>query len=174
MCSLASSRLSQEQLTGWPSTIAAGNSARKTRLRNAKIHHVEEKNMTRFSTLAVTLLLASAALAKDKPRVTVHVVDAETSQRESSYTVAGSPAVSKTTCNSSENQSIYAKEKGKTVRGNVSTDASSTCTTVAQPATAPSTRVVTVRQENVQAVMEDGRNVTLWCQQGLRQCVSLQ
>jgi len=114
-----------------------------------------------------------SAAAKDKPRVTVHVLEAETSERESTYTVAGSPAVTKTSCANSETQSVYAKENGRTLRAKTDTNGTSNCTTVAQPAVAPSTRTLAIRQENVQAVMEDGRNVTLWCQQGWRQCVPL-
>jgi hypothetical protein len=59
------------------------------------------------------------------------------------------------------------------VREKVDTNGTSTCTTVFQPATPPTTKTLSIRQENAQAVMEDGRNVTLWCQQGWRQCVAL-
>jgi hypothetical protein len=129
--------------------------------------------MTRLWATLMIALCATAAFAKDKPRVTIQVVDAETSQRESSYTVAGTPAVSKTTCNSNENQTVYGKDNGRTVKGTVNTNSASTCTTVSQPATPPTTRTRSIRQENVTAVMADGRNVTLWCQQGWRDCVSL-
>jgi hypothetical protein len=130
--------------------------------------------MRRLATLFTVLLVGSIAGAKDKPRVTVQVVDTQTSAREIAQTVAGRPAVSQTTCNESGNQTIYAKDNGRAVKGVVDTNKSSTCTTVAQPAVPPTTQVRSIRQENSQAVMADGTRVTLWCQQGLRKCVSLQ
>jgi hypothetical protein len=129
--------------------------------------------MTRLCATLMIVLCATTAFAKAKPHVTIQVVDTETSARESTYTVAGTPAVSKTTCNTSENQTVYGKDNGRTVKGTVNTNGTSSCTTVSQPATPPTTRSRSIRQENVQAVMEDGRNVTLWCQQGWRDCVSL-
>jgi hypothetical protein len=120
------------------------------------------------------LVVASAAFAKEKPRVTVQVVEAQTSAREIPYTVAGSPAVSKTTCNENGSQTIYAKDNGKTVKGVVDTNKTSSCTTVSQPATPATTQIRSIRQENVQAIMADGTRVTLWCQQGFRKCVSLE
>src|SRR5712675_1145429 len=103
---------------------------------------------TRLFTSLMILCFAGAALAKDKPRVTVQVVDDQTSARESTYTVAGTPAVSKTTCNASKNQTVYGKDNGSTVKGTVDTNSASTCTTVAQPATLPTTKVYSIRQEN--------------------------
>jgi hypothetical protein len=129
--------------------------------------------MRRFVTAALVIFIAGTAFAKDKPRVTVQIVDAQTSARESTYTVAGSPAVSKTTCNESGNQTIYGKDNGRTVKGVVDTNKTSTCTTVSQPAVPPTTRVRSIRQENMEAVLADGTHVTLWCQQGFRKCVSL-
>jgi hypothetical protein len=130
--------------------------------------------MRRLPALLAVLVVASTAFAKEKPRVTIQVVDAETSAREIPYTVAGTPAVSKTTCNENGNQTIYAKDNGRTVKGEVDTSKTSSCTTVSQPATPPTTQVRSIRQENAQAIMADGTRVTLWCQQGLRKCVSLQ
>src|SRR5882672_7388101 len=130
--------------------------------------------MRRLSTALVVLFVAGTAFAEEKPRVIVQVVDAETSARESSYTVAGSPAVSKTNCATSGNQTVYGKDNGRTVKASVDTNSASSCTTVSQPATAPTTQVRSIRQENVQALMADGTRVTLWCQQGVRKCVSLQ
>src|SRR6266403_1165013 len=113
--------------------------------------------MRRISTTLVVLCLASAAFAKDKPRVTVQVVETETSERRSSYVVPGTDAKSTTTCNKSA----------------IDTDSTSTCTTTARPATPPTTQVRSIRQENVEAIMADGTHVTLWCQAGFRQCISL-
>ena len=129
--------------------------------------------MRRLCVTLVILLAASSAFGKERPRVTIHVVDAETSARESSYTVAGKPGVSQTNCSTSSTQSTYGKDNGRTVRSTTTKDGSLSCTTVSQPATGPTTRVRSIRQENAQAVMEDGRNVTLWCQQGVRKCVPL-
>jgi hypothetical protein len=129
--------------------------------------------MKRLSTTLVVLCLASAAFAKDKPRVTVRVVDTETSERQSSYIVPGTDAKSTTTCDKSASQTVYTKDNGRAVKEAVDTDSTSTCTTTARPATAPTTQVRSIRQENVEAIMEDGTHVTLWCQAGFRQCVSL-
>jgi hypothetical protein len=129
--------------------------------------------MRRLSTTLVVLCMASAAFAKDKPRVTVQVVDSETSERQSTYVVPGSDAKSTTTCDKSANETVYGKDNGRTVRAAVDTNSTSTCTTTARPATPSTTQVRSIRQENVEAVMADGTHVTLWCQQGFRQCVSL-
>jgi hypothetical protein len=117
--------------------------------------------------------LASAAFAKDKPRVTVQVVETETSERQSSYVVPGTESKSTTTCNKSASETVYAKDNGRTVKEAVDTDSTSTCTTTARPATPPTTQVRSIRQENVEAIMADGTHVTLWCQAGFRQCISL-
>ena len=129
--------------------------------------------MRRLSTTLVVLCLASAAFAKDKPRVTVRVVDTETSERQSSYIVPGTDAKSTTTCDKSASQTVYTKDNGRTTKEAVDSDSTSTCTTVARPATPATTQVRSIRQENVEAIMEDGTHVTLWCQAGFRQCVSL-
>jgi hypothetical protein len=129
--------------------------------------------MKRLSAALVVLFIAGSAFAKEKPRVTIQVVDAETSERETSYTVAGKPSVSKTTCNASENQTVYGKSNGKTVRAAVDKNSSSACTTVSDPGAPPTTQVRSIRQENVEAIMADGTHVTLWCQQGVRKCLSL-
>ena len=129
--------------------------------------------MRRLSTTLVVLCLASAAFAKDKPRVTVRVVDTETSERQSSYIVPGTDAKSTTTCDKSASQTVYTKDNGRTVKEAVDTDSTSTCTTIARPATPATTQVRSIRQENVEAIMEDGTHVTLWCQAGFRQCVAL-
>lgn len=130
--------------------------------------------MRRITGALMLVLLAGAAVAKEKPRVTVQVLETETSEREYTRTVAGTPGVSKTSCNSSENQTVYGKSTGKTVKGAVNTNSSTNCTTVSQPATPPSTQMRSVTQQNVRAVMADGTQVTLWCQAGLRKCVALQ
>jgi hypothetical protein len=129
--------------------------------------------MRRISTTLVVLCLASAAFAKDKPRVTVQVVETETSERQSSYVVPGTESKSTTTCNKSASETVYAKDNGRTVKEAVDTDSTSTCTTTARPATPPTTQVRSIRQENVEAIMADGTHVTLWCQAGFRQCISL-
>src|SRR6266478_2539489 len=93
--------------------------------------------MRRISTTLVVLCLASAAFAKDKPRVTVQVVETETSERQSSYVVPGTDAKSTTTCNKSASETVYGKDNGRTVKEAVDTDSTSTCTTTARPATPP-------------------------------------
>ena len=129
--------------------------------------------MRRISAPLVVLCLAGAAFAKEKPRVNVQVVETQTSERQYTSTVAGTAGTSTTTCNTSGNQTVYGTNRGSTVKGAVDTNSSSTCTTTSRPATPPTTQVRSIKQEHVQAIMEDGTHVTLWCQAGLRKCVSL-
>jgi len=130
--------------------------------------------MRRISATLVVLFLAGAAFAKEKPRVTVQVVETETSERQYTRTVAGTAGVSTTSCNTSGNQTVYGTSRGSTVQGAVDTNSSTTCTTTSRPATPPSTQVRSIKQQHVQAIMADGTHVTLWCQAGLRKCVSLE
>jgi hypothetical protein len=129
--------------------------------------------MRRLSATLVVLLFACAAFAKEKPRVNVQVVETQTSDRQYTSTVAGTAGTSTTTCNANGNQTVYGTSRGSTVKGAVNTNSTSTCTTTSRPATPPTTQVRSIRQEHVQAIMEDGTHVTLWCQAGLRKCVSL-
>ena len=129
--------------------------------------------MSRLSTMLVVLCFAGTAFAKEKPRVTVQVLDSQTSEKQYTYTVAGTDGKSTTTCTTNGTQTLYGKDNGRTVRAAVDTNSTQTCTTTARPATPPSTQVRSIRQENVEAILADGTHVTLWCQQGWRTCVSL-
>lgn len=113
------------------------------------------------------LLLAASAFAKDKPVVTVEVVDTASSQREWSYTTPGAPAHSNTYCNGN----ATATDLGG---GMATATGTANCSTTTTPGTAPATHTRYIPQQHVHAVMPDGSHVTLWCQAGFRHCAYLQ
>jgi len=129
--------------------------------------------MRRISTTLVVLCLASAAFAKDKPRVTVQVVETETSERQSSYVVPGTDAKSTTTCNKSASETVYGKDNGPHGQGSgryrQHLDLHDHCA-ASHAADHPGP---VDSSGNVEAIMADGTHVTLWCQAGFRQCISL-
>jgi hypothetical protein len=129
--------------------------------------------MRRLNTALLVVCFAGVAFAKEKPRVCVEVIDTQTSERQTSYVVAGTDAKSITTCDKSTSQTANGRDNGRTVKEAVDTNSTSTCTTTSRPATPQTTQVRSIRQENVEAIMADGTHVTLWCQVGFRQCVPL-
>jgi hypothetical protein len=112
------------------------------------------------------LLAASFAVAKDKPRVTVEVVDTQSSVRQYTYYVPGTNGRSTTNCDS--NATAY--DSGYTTTANGTTN----CTTTTTPGTPATTGVGYIPQEHVHATLPDGRHITLWCQRGFRQCDTLE
>jgi hypothetical protein len=121
--------------------------------------------------------LATLAFGKDKPTITIQIVDSQSSTRQFSYTVPGSAGTSNTTCNTNgtANTSGNATSYGNNTSYNGSTDlnANTNCTTTTTPGTPPQTYVRNIAQEHVRGIMPDGTHITLWCQAGFRKCVSL-
>jgi hypothetical protein len=113
-----------------------------------------------FFALGLTLL------AKDKPKLNIQVVDTQTSEREFTQYIPGTPATSTTNCDS--NATVYGTGGGTAI-GN-GTKISTTKTTPGRPA---STVQNSIEQTHVRAIMPDGRHITLWCQQGFRRCSKL-
>lgn len=124
----------------------------------------------RGRALLSTILLCSVGVfAGEKPRINIQVVGTEDGQRQYTYTVAGTPAQTTTSCNTDANKTEYNTRNVS----DTSISGNTTCTTTSQPATPPTTQVRSVKQEDVHAVMPKGEHVTLWCQAGLRRCDSL-
>ena len=125
--------------------------------------------MRRWAVLGLILVSSLRAFAGEKPRINIQVVGTENSQRQYTYTVAGTAAKTTTSCDTNANKTEYntRHESDTTLSGNT------TCTTTSQPGTPATTQVRSIAQENVHAVMPNGEHVTLWCQTGLRRCDSL-
>ncbi len=129
-------------------------------------------------SLGVALLFALsmpiAVHAKDKPRITVEVVSSETSQREYTRTIPGRKGTSETNCTTNGTTNGTATDYGiGPTHINANTNASTNCTTTTTPARPPQTVTESIRQEHVYAILPDGRQVTLLCQQGFRRCDNL-
>ncbi len=126
-----------------------------------------------LGSLAVMLLFVSsnAAFAKGKPRITIEVVNSETSQRQYTYTTPGRKGTSQTNCNTNGTTNGTINDYGVGPIQTSSTGNSNTnCTTTTTAATPPQTYVRSITQEHVNAILPDGRQVTLWCQNGFRHC----
>lgn len=109
------------------------------------------------------LLSTVACLAKDNPRITIQVVDAQSSTRHITYTIPGTNEHSTTNCNGN----ATATDTGS---GTVVANGATNCTTTATPATPPSTGAINIAQPHVHAIMPNGTHLTLWCQAGWRHC----
>ncbi|MGA2569474.1 MAG: tetratricopeptide repeat protein [Terracidiphilus sp.] len=120
------------------------------------------------------LFLADAAFAKDKQKITIEVVNSETSQRPYTYTTPGRKGTSETNCNTNgtTNGTVADYGVGPT-QINANSNANTNCTTTTTAATPPQTHVGSITQEHVSAILPDGRQVTLWCQEGFRHCDNL-
>lgn len=109
--------------------------------------------------------LSAPLLAKDKPTLTIQVVDSNTWQRD--VAIHHSRTASQTNCNTSGNtngtvtdSSVYA-----------TTNSTTNCTTT--PGAPAYTSHMYIAQETTHAIMPDGTHVLLWCQRGFRKCISL-
>ena len=129
-----------------------------------------------MSAFLFTLLLVFAvgASAKDKPRVTIEVVNSEASQRQYTYTAPGRKGTSETNCNTNGTTNGTINDYGVgPIYTNSTGSANTNCTTTTAAATPPRTYVRSITQEQVSAILPDGRQVTLWCQAGFRRCDDL-
>jgi hypothetical protein len=127
--------------------------------------------------LIMFISLAALAFGKDKPTVTIQIVDSQASTREFTYTTPGKAGTSNTTCNTngtadtSGNATSYGDNTS--YNGSTNLNANTNCTTTSTPATPPQTYASYIAQENVRAIMPDGSHVALWCQAGFRRCANL-
>jgi hypothetical protein len=128
-------------------------------------------------SLILFISLAALAFGKEKPTITIQIVDSQASTRQFSYTTPGSAGTSNTTCNTSGtadtsgNATSY--RNNTSYNGSTNVNANTNCTTASTPATPPQTHVGYIAQENVHAIMPDGSHVSLWCQAGWRRCANL-
>jgi hypothetical protein len=114
----------------------------------------------------VFLIAATAALAKDKPQITIQVIGTDTSTRQFTYYVPGTNGHADTNCNSN----ATAIDVGG---GMTTANGTTNCTTTTTPGTPASTGVRNIPQAHVHAIMPDGTHITLWCQSGFRRCNTL-
>lgn len=125
--------------------------------------------------LLFALSIPVSALAKDKPKITIEVVNSETSQREYTRTIPGRKGTAQTNCttNGTTNGTINDYGAGP-IQTNSTGNANTNCTTTTTAATPPRTVTQSMTQEHVYAILPDGRRVILWCQEGFRRCDNLQ
>jgi len=132
-------------------------------------------SIMRSLVASLLLILSIGAFAKDKPRITIEVVNSETSQREHTRTMPGRRGTAETNCNTNGTTNGTINDYGiGPIRTNSTGSANTNCTTTTTAATPPQTRTVSITQEHIYAILPDGRHVTLWCQQGYRHCDNLQ
>jgi hypothetical protein len=125
------------------------------------------ERIVKWVILCFCILIATGALAKDKPRITIQVVTTHTSERQYSYTIPGTGAQSSTNCNSN----ATAIDTGA---GTATANGTTNCETTTTPGSPPQTVVNSIPQVHVYAVMPNNAHVTLWCQRGFRQCRTLE
>jgi len=118
-------------------------------------------SLLRIAVLAP--LLIGIVSAKEKPKITIRVVETQASDRHFNYEVAGTPEKSTTNC---RDNSGY----GSVITGGPGI----VCNTTTTPATASHKDTISVAQANVLAVFPGDKHVTLWCQYGFRKCVDLE
>lgn len=125
--------------------------------------------------LALAFFVSIAAFAKEKPRITIQVVNSEASQRQYTYTTPGRKGTAQTNCttNGTANGTINDYGVGP-IQTQSNGSANTNCTTTTTAATPPQTVTRYITQEHVSAILPDGRHVILWCQQGYRRCDDLQ
>lgn len=117
--------------------------------------------MRRILIIGVSLLSAFV-FGKDKPIVTIQIISSQASVRESTTVVPATAGKSTTDCDTT---------------GHVNDDrisANTNCTTKTAPGQPAQTLVNRTQEEHVRAIMPNGDHVVLWCQEGLRRCVSLE
>lgn len=115
-----------------------------------------------FRLSGYLIAIAVIAVAGDKPKISIRVVETQASDRHVSYETPGAPAESTTHC--TENSGY-----GAVITGGPGVD----CTTKTTPATAAHRDTITIQQANVLAVFPGDKHVTLWCQRGFRKCADL-
>jgi hypothetical protein len=117
------------------------------------------------ASFLLLICLSVATFAKDKPKITIEVVDSQSSQRQWTQYVPGTNGHSETTCDTNGT----ALDTGNVTTVNGTTN----CTTTTTPGSPASTVQHSIAQEHVHAIMADGTHITLWCQNGFRRCASL-
>jgi hypothetical protein len=114
---------------------------------------------------AFALLSIGTITAKDKPTISIRVVETQSSSRHYSYDAPGTASQSTTNCTGN----ATATSVGNSTDVNGTTN----CNTTTTPGTPSRRETIAIRQAHVLAVMPDGKHVTLWCQYGFRRCADL-
>ena len=124
--------------------------------------------MKKLTIAFLSVALSMPLPAKDKgPIITVQVLGTDAWTRAVTIHHAGTQGSSNSHCSTTGSVS----DPGGT--GTASIDADTNCTTTSTPGRAPYTTTRNIQQETVHALLPDGRQVTLWCQKGWRDCRNL-
>jgi hypothetical protein len=141
------------------------NSLVKSVLNEAKRQGVAMKKQLLLMTIMFSWLSVPKAMCKDKPTITIQVVDTQTWQRQYTIEHAGSP--SQTSCNSNGSTNGTVDGTGGVY---ATTNTTTNCTTT--PGAAPYSEQRSITQESIHAIL-NGQHVLLWCQNGFRKCAAL-
>jgi len=113
----------------------------------------------RVSLVFLLVGMLGSTWAKDKPTITIEVVDSRAWTRDLAIHHSGSSS-SNTNC-----------DTNGTVNDS-SVNATTNCTT--ETTTRPAyTSHTYINQESIRAILPDGQHVALWCQNGFRKCFDL-
>ena len=126
--------------------------------------------MSLFRITALGVLWICIAPAKDKPTIKIRVVETQSSIQETTRQIPGKAEEATTKCVTQPPVGPGQLDPG-IILG--TPGGTTTCKTTTTPAVAPRDRVISTEQENVFAVMPDGKHITIWCQRGFRRCASL-
>jgi hypothetical protein len=123
--------------------------------------------MNKSSAVSALLFLASlmpSASAKDKPTITIEVVDSQTWQRDVAIHHSG---YAQTNCNTNGSTNGTVSDSGNVY---ATTSDTTNCSTTSSPAYTTHREIT---QESIHAIL-NGQHVLLWCQNGFRKCSALQ
>jgi len=119
-------------------------------------------------SVLLIFLFASSLFAKDKgPIINIQVLSTESWSKTVTVHHRGTSGSATTDCSTNGT----ASDPGGT--GTATINANTNCSTTETPGTAPYNTTREVQQETVHAILPDGRQVTLWCQRGFRDCRNL-
>ena len=118
-----------------------------------------------ISVVVMVGLSCLPVLGKDKPTITIEVVDSNTWQRQ--FDIRHGGTASQTNCNTNGNTNGTITDSSVYATKNATTN----CTTT--PVSPAYTTQVSIAQDTTRAIMPDGTHVLLWCQRGFRKCSTL-
>ncbi len=121
--------------------------------------------------LLCALFVLAPAYAKDKPTIKIQVLGSQASTYQRSIVVPGRQGTSQINCSTIGNANETSSGYGT---ANTTANSNTNCSMTSTADTPPRTVTREIEQENVSALLPDGRQVMLWCQQGYRQCLYLQ
>jgi hypothetical protein len=120
----------------------------------------------KFAIVVVIVVVScSAMLGKEKPTITIQVVDSNTWQRQ--FDIHHNGTASQTNCDTNANTNGTVNDSSVYTTTNATTN----CTTT--PGSPAYTTHGSIAQDTTHAIMPDGTRVLLWCQAGFRKCSTL-